>query len=301
MSEEEARNRGYIIDESGSAPALPSTDNRADDLDESGPDGGTSPWSDEDRGLADEGESVARELDPEHMKALHSKIDGNSDGKMTSAEILAFWKQTRHKMVLSSIDLQMEMMDNDKDNKISMDELLGVYSDRFDDESEDAEMLREKQAHELEVSKFQVADANQDGFLDKQELPAAIHPEANPEVLRLIAKHALEFKDKNGDGKLDAAEFWETEANEHDGQMLSDFRKLDLDASGFLDLQEIEEWETGTFHTASAMEELFQITGIDKDAGITVEEFHEHLDKLKETEAGAHFADWAAHHEHGEL
>jgi len=241
-------------------------------------------------------EHIEKNLDPEHMKVLHGKIDTNGDGKMNLDEILAFWKLTRKDMIAKTLDVQIEMMDSDGDKKISMEELVGQYADRFSDDADEEEKLREKQVHDLEIAKFGAADKNNDGFLDREELPAAIYPEAHPEILRLMGTHALETKDKNKDGKLDPNEFWETD-EEHTEELLADFTKLDKDASGFLDLQEIIEWETGTFHTTNAMSELFELTGRDQDAGITIEEFHEHLPKLTSTEAGAHFADWAEHHE----
>lgn len=246
-------------------------------------------------------EPADRDLDPEHMKVLHGKIDTNGDGKMNLDELVAFWKAMRNDMVDKTLDLQVEMMDTDADGKISMQELVGSYADRFDGGvDEEDEKIREKAVHDLEVAKFEVADKNADGFLDREELPAAIHPEAHPEILLLMGKHALENKDKNNDGKLDSNEFWELppgDASDMEDELSADFKKLDKDSSGFLDLEEIIEWETGTFHTTNAMNELFVITGGDKDAGITVEQFHEHLPMLKKSEAGSHFADWAEHHE----
>jgi len=239
-----------------------------------------------------------RDLDPEHMKVLHGKIDANGDGKMNLDEIVAFWKAMRSDMVEKTLDVQVEMMDSDGDQKISMEELVGQYADRFSGDADEEEKLREQAVHDLEISKFKVADKNADGFLDREELPAAIYPEAHPEVLLLMGNHVLETKDKNKDGKLDANEFWETPPEEqHTEELLLDFQKLDKDSSGFLDLEEIIEWETGTFHTTNAINGLFDLVGGDKDVGITVEEFHEHLPKLTSTEAGAHFADWAEHHE----
>jgi len=245
-----------------------------------------------------EEERIEKSLNPDHMKVLHGKIDTNGDGKMNLDEIMAFWKLMRKDMIDKTLDVQIEMMDNDGDKKISMEELVGQYADRFSDDADEEEKLREKQVHDLEIAKFSAADKNGDGFLDREELPAAIYPEAHPEILRLMGTHALETKDKNKDGKLDANEFWETPPEEeHTEELLADFRKLDKDASGFLDLQEIIEWETGTFHTTNAMSELFELTGRDQDTGITIEEFHEHLPNLKSTEAATHFADWAEHHE----
>merc|ERR1711865_347294 len=98
----------------------------------------------------------------------------------------------------------MEMMDTNKDKKVSLEEFLKKESELLDVKESDA---RKKSFDELDAAKFKVADVNADGFLDEHELPHAVYGETHDEIVRLMAAHDLKIKDKDGDGKLDATEF----------------------------------------------------------------------------------------------
>merc|ERR1712083_774504 len=109
---------------------------------------------------------------------------------------------------------------------------------------------------ELEAAKFQVADENKDGRLSPNELPALFYPETHDGSLELTAKATMRQKDLNGDGLLTPKEFWDGDAVDDEDMATkkkSDFQKLDKDADGLLNLEELKAWESGMFHTQEAM------------------------------------------------
>merc|ERR1712060_153694 len=129
-----------------------------------------------------------------------------------------------------------------------------------------------------ETQKFAAADLNGDGFLDSHELPALFYPETHDAVLQVTVGETMRMKDVNKDGKLTPKEFWEADESDGDEGELSeeeraDFAKLDVNRDGMLDLQELQFWESGHFHTTEAMKKLFEIVDTDNDMHITAEEF----------------------------
>merc|ERR1712100_451469 len=124
----------------------------------------------------------------------------------------------------------LESMDTDRDGKLTVDELIeGTFGAPMPDDvklpeptaEEKADEERIKKEKELEKEKFKVADKNKDGFLDKDELPAAFYPETHEGVLALTAAAALKARDTDGDGELSPAEFWHGEdPDDHDNEEL---------------------------------------------------------------------------------
>merc|ERR1719487_1178789 len=130
-----------------------------------------------------------------------------------------------------------ENMDANKDGKISLEELLesnfGVPFPEGEAPTPDAEQAAEderiKKEKELEKEKFKLADKNGDGFLDKDELPAAFYPETHDGVLALTAAAALKSKDKDGDGELTPTEFWQNEGDDINSEDLAADQKQDFE------------------------------------------------------------------------
>merc|ERR1712166_1086081 len=286
--------------------------------------------------VEEEETKLALPSEAEQMTGLFDKIDTDKDGKMSMAEIIAFWKITRKGMLQVSNSQDMELMDTNKDKKVSLEEFIKKEESEFLDVDQGAEDARKKAFEELEGAKFKVADKNADGFLDEHELPDAVYGETHDDIVKIMAAHHLKTKDTDGDGKLSSKEFHELgedpkagedfkategaeagkveekdaktaeEEAESDKEMEEDFKKQDTDGDGKLSLQELEHWESGVFHVTVDMKKLFEVCDQDKDSHITVKELTDNLHDLDGTAANDHLNEWAEHHDsmlehHGEL
>merc|ERR1719201_2094413 len=101
---------------------------------------------------------------------MHSKIDQNRDGQISMQEIIEYSHNMRKVIAKKDIHTVIDEMDLDKDGKLSLVELLKDMEQWGEEGEEDkAEAAKRK---ELETAKFHAADANRDGFLDTEELPA---------------------------------------------------------------------------------------------------------------------------------
>jgi len=267
----------------------------------------------DDKDGADE-ESVwtDEQISKEQLRKMHKKIDANSDGKVSMGEILDFSKSSRKAIAGKEALAMYDQMDSNKDGKISLEELIessfgvpvpdvdGIAITPKPSVDQDAEDARAKKEKELETAKFKAADTNSDGFLDKEELPAAFHPEVNDNVLAVTAAASLKAKDKNGDGELTPEEFGEHEEGETEdtvAEQTEDFAKLDADKSGKLSLAEFKQWESGALHTHEAMTQLFEVTDEDNDQHVTAAEMDSARQELANTMATSHLVEWAEHYE----
>lgn len=255
---------------------------------------------------------VDEQVTKEQMEALHGKMDGDSDGRMSLAEVLHFAQQVTHGIAKKNTIEIWTVVDENQDDKVSLQELLdhkfGAEIPEEDakvektkqDLEDDAAIAKEKQ---LEKDTFKVADTNKDGFLDKEEIVPVFHPEVSPPILQVTSAFAFGRKDKDGDGQLSEDELFEKEEGDthYDEDVKKEnhleFEKLDTDKSGKLSPEEYKKWESGEFHMHDDMNNLFEIADENNDKHITKGELHAAHDMLANTMASNRMADWIAHHE----
>lgn len=254
------------------------------------------------RGEDDNQDIEDESLTADQLRALHGKFDQDGDGRVSLQEVLHFSRLMSREIAARDIGAILEEIDSSKDGKLSLQE-------HFDDlhsqaEGGDAEEMKElEQRKAVEEAKFKAADANGDGVLDADELPALFYPETHEDVLHVVAGEVLRQKDKNKDGRLSAAEFWEAldgasgEDEELTEEEMEDFNKLDLDGDGSLNLAELKAWESGRFHTEEAMRKMFDVVDKDGDMHITAQELTEAKETVSSSGAQYHLIEWVEHHE----
>jgi len=226
-------------------------------------------------------------LTPEKLLKLHAKADADGNGKLSMDEILQFLHTGRKSASATSSKPAMELMDGNKDGKISLEELL---QDMTSEEGHEEQKVRE-------VEKFKVADGNNDGLLDEMEFAAFSNPDLHDHVLQVAARHTMEDRDRDHDGFLTFDEWWNDENVQADGEDMQTFKQLDKDGSGKLDLKELLAWESGHVHTAEAMESFMQHADKDKDQHMTLEELQEAHGGDDEHDTKIYFVEMAQHHE----
>jgi Ca2+-binding EF-hand superfamily protein len=248
--------------------------------------------------------SNEEEFSSDQMRGLHKKIDANSNGQVSLAELLDYAHVARRALAKSELDSIVQKLDTNKDGKISLKEYQDDGGRTFAHHREESDKERKEE--------FEPIDENKDGFLEPEELTGMFHHHINDKVETKLTAVAMKDKDTNRNGALTIQEFYghladpEKEGAPVDEAEIPDeekeiFRKLDLDNSGTLTLKELKSWESGAFHTEESMKQLFQAADHNKDNVLTADE----LDASKSKIASEEFADahsfvesWV---EHGEL
>lgn len=238
-------------------------------------------------------------LKPEQLRSLHAKFDENRDGKVSLQEVTRFAMAMGREIAAKDSEPILQEIDTNKDNKLSLEEHLADIHNQAD--GGDEEELKELEARKaLEAAKHKAADRNGDGVLDGDELPALFYPETMNEVLIVTVQATMRQKDLDGDGKLTPVEFWE--AHEPEGDELSeeekaDFVKLDANQDGFLQIEELQDWESGMFHTAEAMKKMIEIADKDGDMHITADELANAAEEIAISDSQYHLIEWVEHNE----
>lgn len=252
--------------------------------------------------IADDGlthEEREREpMSPEKLRALHEKIDNNGNGKVSKKEMMVMAYNVGKVRAGKDIEDILKEIDKNQDGMLSLAEHLEDYNAIEMGAAEEVEELEARK--EAETKKHKAADLNKDGMLDSTELPAFFYPETHEDVLSVTVEESLRQKDKDKDGKLTNVEFWESQADGDTEDELSeeekdDFKALDKDSDGFLDVEELREWESGTFHTRAAMETIFGLADKDKDDLLTADELADAADLISSSDAQHHLFDWDQH------
>lgn len=242
-------------------------------------------------------------LSPEQMRRLHAQLDLDKNGRAAFAEVLEFNHHVRQVIARADIQTVMDEMDSDQSGSLTLQEVLKDFEHWGDDEETDKN--EQELRIMLETKKFKVADDNGDGTLDLKELPSLFYPETHPGVLALASQATLNEKDTDKDGELTAQEFWEIQAAGMDSQEpmdiseeeMQDFKKLDKDGNGKLNLEELKPWESGYFHTEEAMKKLFEIADKDHDGHLSADEMEDAAEAIQGTDAQYHLLEWSEHAE----
>jgi len=237
----------------------------------------------------------------EQLRKLHAKFDGDSNGKVSLQEVMGFAQQMSKAIAGKDVVAILEEIDTDKDGKLSLQEHLNDIVNQAEggDEAEQKELEHKKL---VETNKYKAADTNGDGMLGAEEIPAIFYPETHAAVLDVTVQETMRLKDQDGDGMLSAKEFWEFRPEDSDQDQVSeeemkDFNTLDKDKSGTLSQDELKAWESGIFHTESAMIRLLEHCDKDGDMQCTAEELENAREQVASSDAQYHLIEWAEHHE----
>mmetsp|Transcript_136575 Transcript_136575/g.255088 ORF Transcript_136575/g.255088 Transcript_136575/m.255088 type:complete len:274 (-) Transcript_136575:38-859(-) len=232
-------------------------------------------------------------LTTEQIDKLFALVDAGKKGKVSVKDLMVFSAATRESLANQSSPQIAEHMDTDKDGKLSLSEVLKDLNEMPQDEN-----VRKRK--DLETATFREADVNKDGLLDKDEFPAIFYSDIKQSILKINTQYIIDDKDANGDGRLTITEFWKgvEEAEEPPTEIEEgDFRKVDRDQDGFVDLAEMMIWESGIVHVEDAMQEIVLAADTDNDTHVSREELSKAHDAVRQTDGFFHFADWVKHHE----
>jgi len=240
-------------------------------------------------------------LSSEQMHALHKKIDAKGNGKVSVAEVADFANKMRRAFAKKQLHNDMEEMDTNTDGKVSSEEFL-VWG--TDDEHQIEGPAKEEQERFVEDRRreFDLADKNNDGYVDADELAHMHHHFINDKVETETTKVTMEGQDQDGNGELTMQEFHMSgDASEDDQEV---FSKLDKDGSGTLNHEEFKPWITTGFDSDETAQKLFATADVDKDGSLTAEEMADAREQIANEDHQVHLFlhEWhAGHGKHEEL
>lgn len=236
------------------------------------------------------------DLTEEKLRKLHRQIDANNDGQVSSSEILGFSARTRHAIAEKSMIALSNELESLKDGSLSLAEHLSDTRRHHEDVSyAELEMRRG-----METAKFQAADANVDGTLDRDEMLGLFYPETNSHVLSVEVAQLMREKDKNGDDKITLDELWELDRPNGDVSEASDseraaFEILDANNDGAVDFAEMWLSESGQHRTNSTIKTMFTLSDTNDDLSITSDEFANARSGFAGSDVQMQLIEWALH------
>jgi len=240
-------------------------------------------------------------IGPEGLMKLHKVIDLDGNGAFSFKEMLEYNERIESQASVRDLHLAQKA-DDFKDGKISLDEILkGDLEPEYTATGKQAWQTGNQGEHILRL-RFRRADQDGDGYLNEAELPHFYSPAACELVL---AEVVFAEKDQDADGRISKKEFFSDPASDYivkdeDELMEEDhqtFTELDQDSSGDIDKSELQEWESGRFHTKAELGGLMVSADSNADGEVTVDELLIARDEINGTSAMFHLLAWHAHAE----
>eukprot|EP00933_Yihiella_yeosuensis_P023857 TRINITY_DN1853_c0_g1_i1.p1 TRINITY_DN1853_c0_g1~~TRINITY_DN1853_c0_g1_i1.p1 ORF type:complete len:399 (-),score=114.56 TRINITY_DN1853_c0_g1_i1:453-1586(-) len=222
---------------------------------------------------------------------LFPMIDTDKDGKASLEELQNFHVQTSISQAKKAFRGIPPGEDTNKDGKFSFEEMQ-AETERFAAKYKNLSPEMLKRAKEHEEAKFRQADADKDSVLTGDELIKFFIPDLDHEISLLEAQHIFDQIDVNNDKLLSPKEF-------HDGRIQGDFRVVDNDHSGEVDVEELHHFTTGLQEFISMTLSILKIADKDHDGMVTQDELLNARKGLYMSGSDHYLRDWA--HIHNEL
>ncbi|KAK6188148.1 hypothetical protein SNE40_004395 [Patella caerulea] len=256
------------------------------------------------------------EMSPEEAKQrltlLVAEHDPNNDQIITKEELVE-WLMHSFKN-LDEEDAAEKMTEEDVidvDDKVSWEEYLKSQYNYEPGDIEDFKKLREtnkdneqmKETFELLVlveddeARFNAADANHDGMLNKEEYFAFHAPLEHVQMHEFEIKRVMKQFDKNNDGSITKKEFiGDITDKERVIAEEEQFKLYDTDNNGKLDDGETRKWVIQDSRVAATeeAEHLLNMADDNKNGELTLAEIVDHYDEFvgsQATDYGRHLED----------
>ncbi|EDO08313.1 EFh_CREC superfamily protein [Babesia bovis T2Bo] len=177
-------------------------------------------------------EGLTREQVDARMVKLFNIIDENKDGEVTSTELEKFNSRNLQRVQNMQLEQEMQMMDKNKDGFVDFEEISISFPPEAGTPEDFMEGLQRR---------FNVADKDGNGKLNKTEVYILLNPAHDESMLDLEVKDIMLTHDKNGDGLISIEEYLSSKPEEEqDDEFLeAEFKPFDLNNDGLLSILEI--------------------------------------------------------------
>jgi Ca2+-binding EF-hand superfamily protein len=196
----------------------------------------------------------------EHLTRISRIVDADSDGTLSSQELVAFANRLRSKQRWDHTRSALAALDSDGDGQVAHAELDNRVS---------------SPAKSNDNVRFAAADWNGDGLLNETEFHAFAYPVSHDMVLKVETMHHFEIFDKDRDNRISFEEFIKdnkhVEDFSHDAAH-EDYHLHDIDGSGYLDADEFQRLLAGHDLLADSVVKAISAVDSDGDGQISISE-----------------------------
>uniref|UniRef100_A0A0X3PLL3 Reticulocalbin-3 n=1 Tax=Schistocephalus solidus TaxID=70667 RepID=A0A0X3PLL3_SCHSO len=219
------------------------------------------------------------------------KMDTDADGYVTYNELTAWLKKISNKYIDEDVDRTFEEYKSEfKTDQITFAQHKTKLTDDFDDEvdveGQAPDLLK---AIERDQKRFNKADLDGDGKLNRDEFAAFLHPEEFERMREIVVEETIQDLDTNEDGVIDLEEYTNDMWDNSDGSQMPDWVKTerqqfhevrDKNRDGFLDREEVTDWlfPSDYNHIDSEAKHLIAEADDDKDGKLSKREIVSHYD-----------------------
>ncbi|KAL4236212.1 EF-hand domain pair [Mactra antiquata] len=245
------------------------------------------------------------ELPPEEakkrLKMLVKKMDKDHNMFVSKKE-LTDWIVMSFKLLDEEEAIEeFEDKDEDQDGKINWIEYLQTHFSYTEDEIKEMrkndreDILQFLAGVDDEERKFNAADVNKDGYLDKDEFVAFYHPYNYEHMHHIELQRVMNDHDKDKDGFLSLEEFLGDSSHDQEWEIVEKerFQDYDVNKDQLLSFDEIRPWVL-TDNLEEAQEEadhLFSKADENLDDRLTEREITDHHEEF----VGSQATDYGRH------
>jgi len=244
------------------------------------------------------GKDIAQEYDqlpPEESKArlgkIIDRIDSNGDTFVTLDEMSHWINFTQQRYISEDVDRQWDQYIVDNKTTLTWEEYRKHFTAFLEDAPseghEDEDTKTYQKLEDRDRRRWQAADENNDGNLDKLEFKHFLHPEESHHMRDVVINETISDLDKNGDGLIsleeyigdmfsgDGEESTEPDWVKDEQKAFNDQR--DENGDGFMDSEEMRKWilPADYDHAEAEAKHLVHEADVDGDSKLSKDEFME--------------------------
>ncbi|XP_003385607.1 PREDICTED: calumenin-like [Amphimedon queenslandica] len=229
---------------------------------------------------AEEMQHLSPEEQKRRLQVIFGKIDTNNDKHIEHNELKKWVESVAHRHVIDSTAEQMPEFDKNKDGKVTLEEYHSTAYGEVEDEDAEYDPHRKLSFKEMKARdkrRFDSADKDNDGSLNKEEFGTFLHPEDNDHMRDIVIDEAMEDMDKDKDGFIALQEYvddiWpknDRQEDESEPDWVKSEREQfsqhrDSNKDGKLDKRELGSWIAPDGHDNAEAEARHLIFNADKD------------------------------------